>query len=160
MYNDDTADYDMENSSYALRNERYKLMHVHQYNTISEWYSEDYVTSDDDNYAIDKCDQSDATTGNMTYFLFDLLMDKNETQNLYTTDESSSYYSIIANLTNQLNWYVKNNVHKETRPTTTETAAAEQFEKVGYITPWDFTGEDSDDYDAPTYCTPSSLFTS
>ncbi len=94
-YNSDDIDYDMANSSFAIRNERYKLLHVHQYNTVSEWYDEDEVLNDDDDFSLMKCDQSEAISGNMTYFLFDLDNDQYETRNLYTTDTSSEYYSII-----------------------------------------------------------------
>jgi arylsulfatase A-like enzyme len=94
-YNSDDIDYDWANSSFAIRNERYKLLHVHQYNTVSEWYDEDEVLNDDDDYSLQKCDQAEAIDGNMTYFLFDLDNDPYETSNLYTTDETSKYYTII-----------------------------------------------------------------
>ena len=146
-----------QNSTFAIRNNQYKFMHAYANNTVSQWYSEEQVVSDDDNMnRAGTCSQTSALDGDgATYFLFDLMNDPNETNNLYTTDSSSEYYNIIIKLTNKLQEYVDNNLIEETRPSSSNPDAAVEFDKVGYLVPWDFTNTE---FSAPSYCRPSSTW--
>src|SRR5205085_1157557 len=87
------------NGSFAIRNERYKLLHYY-INTNSKYYSEYTIMPDDDNIAdTGVCNPS--TNGNFTYFFFDLWEDPYEYNNLYSNSSydtikvSRNYFTLI-----------------------------------------------------------------
>jgi arylsulfatase A-like enzyme len=74
------------NAPFAIRNNRYKLIHEFTGNTISEWM--DFSSVDDDvNSEITSCTPGMSLTGRYTKMLFDLKLDPYEMNNLYTNEE-------------------------------------------------------------------------
>ena len=85
-YNPDEPDSDRwAGKSFAIRNERYKLMHTYDSPMAGTWYSDTAMMAfDDDVKSFDGCAQFMAQkSGTFTYFLFDLEEDPTETTNLY-----------------------------------------------------------------------------
>lgn len=81
------------NGSFAIRNDRYKLLHYYV-NSNSKYYSEYTVMPGDDDIGdTGVCNPS--TTGNFSYFFFDLWEDPYEYNNLYS---NSSYDNIKVNI--------------------------------------------------------------
>ena len=71
------------NGSFAVRDQRYKLMHTYDDHNYGAWYNTDEAIIDDDVLdSDDRCAQQ-FLTGVFTYWLFDLQQDPYETTNLY-----------------------------------------------------------------------------
>ena len=74
------------NGSFAIRDNKYKLMHTYDDPAYGGWYQTDTEILDDD--VLDKDDRcaQQFLTGKFTYWLFDLIDDPYETTNLYSSD--------------------------------------------------------------------------
>ena len=75
------------NGSFAIRNDKYKLMHTYDAPDYGDWFDYAEKLENDDSLAEAMCSQTLAANGIFTYFLFDLENDPYETTNLYD-DES------------------------------------------------------------------------
>ena len=105
-YNPSEPDNDLwSGKAFAIRNDRYKLMHTYDSSMAGAWY-DDYETMafDDDLASFDGCAQFMAQkSGAFTYFLFDLQEDPTEKSNLYDSSEKykaiqEELYSALAGL--------------------------------------------------------------
>jgi len=76
------------NGSFAVRDERFKLMHTYDDSLYGAWYNPtDIVDTDEELTEDNRCAQQ-FLSGDFTYWLFDLQEDPYETTNLYdSTDE-------------------------------------------------------------------------
>jgi arylsulfatase A-like enzyme len=71
------------NGSFAVRNERYKLMHAWD-GPEAQWFDENQAMPNDDQLNRSaSCFPIDTTDSTFTFFLFDLLEDPYERENLY-----------------------------------------------------------------------------
>jgi arylsulfatase A-like enzyme len=85
----------------AIRNSKYKLMHTYDSGLAGSWYTPTMVFQNDDDLTMfGTCTQSQAWTGDYTYYLFDLENDPYETTNLY--DSSLEMQLVQAQLYAQL----------------------------------------------------------
>ena len=71
------------NGSFAIRNDKYKLMHAYDAPDYGDWFDYTEKLENDDSLAEAICSQTLAASGIFTYFLFDLENDPYETTNLY-----------------------------------------------------------------------------
>lgn len=156
LYNYYTAleDYDFDiwyNGSFAVRDEKYKLLHTYEDPKYSLWYeSEDLVDNDDEISAVDGCAQQ-FLAGSFKYYLFDLENDPYETTNLYyeqTKDVSDAKTKLYALLP-----------HYELRARTKvsisfNSKAKRVWQEAGnYILPWATTNLKNDAGKSyPSYC--------
>ena len=74
------------NGSFAIRNDKYKLMHTYDAPDYGDWFDYADKLENDDSLAEGICSQTLAANGIFTYFLFDLENDPYETTNLYDDD--------------------------------------------------------------------------
>ena len=73
------------NGSFAVRDDKYKLMHTYDDNSYGAWFDIDTEILDDDELdSSDRCAQQ-FITGLFTYWLFDLVNDPYETTNIYSS---------------------------------------------------------------------------
>ena len=108
-YDPSTPSEDLWNGkAFAVRNERYKLMHTFDSPMSGAWYGQSTTMAfDDDLKSFDGCAQFMAQkSGTFTYFLFDLQEDPNENVNLYGS--SDKYKAIQDELYSQLDKYSNN----------------------------------------------------
>lgn len=83
------------NGSFAIRNSQYKLMHTYDSTAYGAWWNGDEELDNDDTLAEASCSQSLASTGEFTYYLFDLQADPYETTNLYHEDDTAYHAAKI-----------------------------------------------------------------
>ena len=78
-------DFDLDsNAPFAIRNDKYKLLHAFVDNEMSNTYNPEDLIEDDDNlYADSSCTETKSLEGTYTRFLFDLVNDPYEETNLY-----------------------------------------------------------------------------
>jgi arylsulfatase A-like enzyme len=73
------------NGSFAVRDDKYKLMHTYDDHSYGAWFDIDTEVLDDDELdSGDRCAQQ-FVTGSFTYWLFDLVDDPYETTNIYSS---------------------------------------------------------------------------
>jgi arylsulfatase A-like enzyme len=73
------------NGSFAVRDDKYKLMHTYDDHSYGAWFDIDTEVLDDDELdSGDRCAQQ-FVTGSFTYWLFDLVNDPYETTNIYSS---------------------------------------------------------------------------
>ena len=147
------------NGSFAIRNAQYKLMHTYDSTAYGAWWDGSDKLDNDDTLAESTCSQALASTGEFTYYLFDLVADPYETTNLYHED-GSDYHAAKVEL-----YAALDEMEARARGITVD---AEERNKVtpviwkkhgDYIVPWvlradlgDFAGSFPEDcYTAPTH---------
>ena len=84
----DITDYNFNiwyNGSFAIRDEKYKLMHTYDDPDYGDWYYPDIALDDDSIDKETRCAQQ-FVKGVFTYWLFDLENDPYETTNIYDSD--------------------------------------------------------------------------
>lgn len=86
------TDYDFNiwtNGSFAVRDNRFKLMHTYNDTDYGAWYDEDTEYEGDDDFDSDERCAQQFLTGDFVYYLFDLDEDPYETNNLYYSDDET-----------------------------------------------------------------------
>ena len=78
----------MTNGSFAVRNEKYKLIHFYDSPNYGDWYDYNTVSNDDDSPNVAECATTtyDYFNGKFVYALYDLINDPYETTNLYDSN--------------------------------------------------------------------------
>jgi hypothetical protein len=96
------------NGTFAIRDTQYKLMHSFNNPTYTEW--DEYIDNDD---SLDgaECSQQSSLQGSFTYYLYDLINDPYETNNLYYSPDPL-YTSVKDDLYTQLETYRQNSKYQ------------------------------------------------
>jgi len=143
------------NAPFAIRNAQYKLMHTYKGNDQSIWYTTyETVDNDDELSKISSCSQSNAIKGTFTKFLFDLVNDPYEENNLYDED---GYDDIKDELLSQLDL---GKVKPELYYYSASSAKAFWNKNDYFVQPWNFTKSierSSRATSEPSRCTYSGL---
>jgi len=148
------TDYDFDiwyNGSFAVRDNRFKLMHTYDDPDYGAWYTPtDEIDGDDDLESDNRCAQQ-FVTGTFTYWLFDLDADPYETTNLYdSTDET--YVDAKEKLYQLLPGY---EARSKTKISIHWAKSANKYWQAnGGILPWADTDNlvNGAEYDYPVYC--------
>ncbi len=128
------------NAALALRDERYKLLHAFVNNPSSKWYDFAQPLDDDADMGSGSCPQFLALVGGYTYFLFDLVNDPNETQNLYNL---KAYATVKENLYKQLE-ILTGKSKLDVAPVDVSVSAEISWASFGNtIGPWSASSEDT-----------------
>ena len=77
------------NGTFAVRDNRFKLMHTYNDTDYGAWYDEDTEYEGDDDFDSDERCAQQFLTGDFVYYLFDLDEDPYETNNLYYSDDET-----------------------------------------------------------------------
>lgn len=153
----DGDQFDMwENGTFAIRNSQYKLMHSFNSPTYSEWYDYDEIIDNDDSLDGAECSQQSSFQGSFTYYLYDLVNDPYETNNLYYAPDA--YYTAIKEeLYSQLDVYRANSKYQVYDTTKSIHAFTVWKKHSNLVSPW-INEDDAKDlmtsYDKsyPDYC--------
>eukprot|EP01035_Chromulina_nebulosa_P019029 gene19029-24849_t len=139
------------NGSFAIRNERYKLLHAFNGSTYEKWYESSTVNNDDEpsREVLHGCSQSSSLDdGSFQYYLFDLIDDPYETTNLYDSTDSDiiavkeSLYDSIATVVAKVDEYCE--IEKS------DSAVTVWSDYDNYVLPWELDDDSSSSY--PQYC--------
>jgi arylsulfatase A-like enzyme len=121
--------------AFAVRNDRYKLMHTYDSPMSGAWYEDNQKMNFDDDLAdFDGCAQFSAVRGGeFKYFLFDLKSDPTEATNLYDTTTAykavqEELYSALTDLTKTAAAYCDSGFEEGAEPAWKEND--------NYIVPW------------------------
>jgi len=141
------------NGSFAVRDETYKLMHTYNDSDYGAWYTPDGVIDSDDDLGNteNRCAQQ-FVTGEFKYWLFNIVDDPYETNNLYYSEEEEhvaakeKLYNLLPAF--EANSKKKIGLHWSTHAMKLWSASGNR------ILPWANTDElvNSDKYSYPTYC--------
>lgn len=141
--------------AFAVRNERYKLMHTYDSPMSGAWYADNQKMNFDDDLAdFDGCAQFSAVRGGeFKYFLFDLKTDPTETTNLYDTTAAykaiqEELYDALTDLTKTAAAYCDSGFEEGAEPAWKEND--------NYIVPWIDETDRRLDAEAPSASSPSS----
>ena len=124
-----------ENGTFAIRNSQYKLMHSFNSPTYSEWYDYDEIIDNDDSLDGAECSQQSSFQGSFTYYLYDLVNDPYETNNLYYAPDS--YLTTIKDeLYSQLDAYRENSKYQVYDTTKSIHAFTVWKKHSNLVSPW------------------------
>jgi arylsulfatase A-like enzyme len=138
------------NGSFAVRDQRFKLMHTYNDSDYGAWYSPDVSIENDDELDSDNRCAQQFLKGEFTYFLYDLDEDPYEKNNLYYstqklhTDTKERLYKLLP-------------AFDEKAKTKIKIEWSNKAEKVwsaagNHIVPWADTDSLENDGDHPEYC--------
>jgi arylsulfatase A-like enzyme len=124
------------NGSFAIRNEKYKLMHTYDSPIYGKWFEPGTLIENDDSLSEGVCNTNLASSGEFTYFLFDMEKDPYETDNIYNStssdveDAKTELYAVLEKYAAN----AKNMVGDEQAVNDATLAAWKQHNY--YIVPW------------------------
>jgi arylsulfatase A-like enzyme len=150
-YNIYDTTFDDDQYPYAVRDEQYKLLRTYTNNTLSDYYDFSSVYDNDDDLTRCQCNQDQAVLGDSEHYLYDLINDPNETNNLYYSTDPT-YVAVKQKLEAMITERLSSIAYDTYGSVVADDDAYTVWENHDdYIIPWSYSGN-------VKYCTPKTDF--